>query len=163
PRQAEALESRASDDPSWTVHRVAVGDEAGDAELHVAATPLLDSLLPASEVGLAQYSDLASTRSEHVGVARLREGLATGARGAQRVFLKVDTQGFDLRVLRGAAGVRDRIVAIHVELVLRSFYEGGGDYIDVLTLLREWGFAPVEIVSGATHRGLLAEADCLLR
>jgi hypothetical protein len=29
------------------------------------------------------------------------------------VLLKIDTQGYDLRVLEGAAGVLDRVLALH--------------------------------------------------
>jgi FkbM family methyltransferase len=163
PAEAAALERKAAGDSSWAVYEMALGDERGEADLHVAGTPVLNSLLPASRVGLAQYSALATTVRECVAVVRLDEILEEVAPDAERIFLKVDAQGYDLRVLRGAVGVLSRVVAIHVELASQPFYEGAPDYLEVLATLREWGFEPVEIVSGATSAGFLAEADCLLR
>ena len=160
---AEALARRAGQDPRWTVRRLAIGDEAGEAELYVAETPVLNSLLQASREGLEQYSSIATRGTERVEVARLDSVVAELAPKARRIFLKIDAQGYDMRVLEGAAGILDDLVAIHIELSLQPFYEGSTDYLNVLQWLRERRFEPVDIVPGAVHGSFLAEADCLLQ
>jgi FkbM family methyltransferase len=159
----EWLEKRAKDDDDWIVVPIALGDASGEVELKVSEDGVLSSLLPASPVGLAEYDALRRTESARVRIARLDEVLTEVAPGAQRIFLKSDTQGFDLRVLEGAAGVLDRVVAIHIELSPQPFYDGAPDYLEVLAWLRERGFEPSDVVPGAMHAGLLAEIDCLLR
>lgn len=161
--QADALARRAAADPSWTVRRLALADEPGEAELHLGEDALLSSLLRPRPAALAAYAGLRGDRTERVPVARLDGVLDQLAAGATRVFLKIDTQGSDLRVLRGATAVLDRVVALHVELSVQPVYEGSPDYLEVLAWVREHGFEPVEIVSRATLGPLLAEADCLLR
>jgi FkbM family methyltransferase len=157
------LAQRAGGDPLWTVLPVAIGDISGEADFNVSTQPVLSSLLPASATGVAEYVGLRRTRSVRVRVARLDEILLELAPNAERILLKSDTQGFDLHVLEGAAGVLDRIVAIHIELSLQAFYEGAPDYLEVLAWLRRRGFAPVDLDPGAMHDALLAEVDCLLR
>ena len=49
----------------------------------------------------------------------LLEGLDEG-----RVFLKMDTQGYDLEVFAGAEGVLDRVVALQSELACVPIYDG---------------------------------------
>jgi FkbM family methyltransferase len=157
------LERRAAYDSRWIVRRVALGDEVGEAELHVGADPQLNSLLRPDARAAAVFAGLQADDVERVPVARLDAVLEDVAPGAQRVFLKVDAQGYDLRVLEGAVNVLERVVAIHVELSIQPVYEGSPDYLTVLGWLRERGFEPAGIVSRATLGPLLAEADCLLR
>jgi len=157
------LARRAGRDPLWTVIPVAIGDASGEADLNVSTQPVLSSLLPASAIGVAEYDGLRRTRSVRVRVSRLDEVLVELEPIAERILLKSDTQGFDLRVLEGAAGVLDRIIAIHIELSVQPFYEGAPDYLEVLAWLRRRGFAPVDFEPGAMHDALLAEVDCLLR
>ena len=57
------------------------------------------------------------TATQKVEVCRLDEIFArvVGDAPDPRVLLRIDTQGYDLRVLEGAAGVLDRIVALQVD------------------------------------------------
>ena len=157
------LQKRARDDGAWMVMPVALGDLSGEADFKVSEQAVLSSLLPASAIGLAEYGALSRTEQARVGVVRLDEALTELAPTAKRILLKSDTQGFDLRVLEGATGVVERIVAIHIELSIQPFYDGAPDYLEVLAWLRAHGFEPVDVVPGAMHAGLLAEIDCLLR
>lgn len=159
----EELQRRSRADHAWTVLPIALGNRSGEADFNVSDEPVLNSMLPASATGIAEYASLDRTSSVPVRVTRLDEVLLEVAPVARRVLLKTDTQGFDLHVLEGAAGVLDRIAAIHIELSLQRFYEGAPDYLDVLAWLRQRGFEPVDVEPGAMHAGLLAELDCLLR
>ena len=74
--------------------------------------------------------------------------------GAGPVFLKVDTQGNEAEVVRGAEGVLDRIVAMQLELSLVPLYEGESTYLDVLNALDRLGFDLHFITSGYFSRPL---------
>ena len=163
PAEAAALARRAESDPFWSVLPIALGHEDGEAPLRLASAPDLTSLLPPSDEGLAHYHGLRVAGMVPVRVARLDTVLDDVAPGAQRAFLKIDTQGFDFHVLRGAEGVLSRVASIHVELSLQPNYRGSADYLDVLAWLRARGFEPADIVPGVVSSGLLAEADALLR
>jgi len=57
-------------------------------------------------------------------------------------LLKVDCEGSDLSILRGAAGMfgRDRIKAVHVELLFFPYYQNQCWYWKVAEWLTDWGF-----------------------
>ncbi len=59
----------------------------------------------------------------------------------QRVFLKIDTQGYDLKVLRGAGGQLESLVGVQVEMAMIPRYKGAPLYNDVVEFLEGRGFA----------------------
>ena len=79
-----------------------------------------------------------------------------------RVFLKTDTQGWDLEVLNGAAGCIEHVVGLMMEIHFEQTYEGGPLYLQELQSLARLGFVPTGIFSifrGET--GAIVEADCV--
>jgi len=60
---------------------------------------------------------------------------------ASRVFLKSDTQGYDMAVIRGASGCLDRILGLQIELPIREVYSGSPAYVDAMAELKALGYA----------------------
>ena len=102
--------------------------------------------------------------SEQVQIRRLDAILADVVPAdANRIFLKVDTQGWDIEVLEGAAGCLDRIVALQIEASARPIYEGMPTYLDALGYATSLGFEltdAVPVVRDRRHR--VIEFDCVL-
>jgi Methyltransferase FkbM domain len=70
---------------------------------------------------------------EEVRVARLDQTLASN--DGERIYLKIDVQGYELRVLAGADRTLARVVAVEMELALAGLYNDQPllrDQIDVL-------------------------------
>ena len=60
-----------------------------------------------------------------------------------RIYLKMDTQGFDSQVVKGAAGAMHRIVAMQSEVPgIRPLYLNEPDMLEILNLYRSLNFAP---------------------
>jgi len=81
-------------------------------------------------------------RTEDVDVRRLDGLLDSIVPAERRVFLKTDTQGYDMHVVRGAKGCLDRVLGMQIELPVREVYEGAGNYLESLAELTEMGFDP---------------------
>jgi FkbM family methyltransferase len=161
-RPAARLANAASNDPRWLVRTEALGDEAGRRALHVATESKLSSFLQPTDGGVL-LGDLQDTHDEEVDVRRLDDVLDELGVDASRILLKVDTQGWDHRVLRGSEHVLDRVVAILVELVVQPSYVDAPDYLELLAWLRERGFEPSDFDRVLQdENGVLAEIDCLL-
>lgn len=157
------LEKRAAKDPLWEVHQLALGDTAGSRTLVVPAAGDLASFLPVSERGREHFADhLAASTEERVDVVRL-DAIWDELIRADRAVVKIDTQGWDRRVLEGSSGALARIFGIQTELAINGYYEGVPDYLEMLAWLRSLGFEPVWFHPVSWHRGVLGEADCLLR
>lgn len=80
---------------------------------------------------------------DEVPLVRLDQIFDDYASPEDRVFLRLGAQhGSDFEVLRGAAGVLERIRGVHMELALVPVYPGEPDYLDAIRHLEELGFAP---------------------
>jgi FkbM family methyltransferase len=129
--------------PDATFAPVALSDRDGEATLHIAEEPGSSSLLePAANV-----------LERRIGMAGMREvgrqsiqttTLAAWARGAglARVDgLKLDVQGAELQVLKGAGALLDGVLALDLEVEFNPLYKDQPLFAEVDSFLRGRGFA----------------------
>jgi hypothetical protein len=82
---------------------------------------------------------------------------------AQRILLKLDTQGNELRVLLGADDVLARCHAVQVEVSFVSLYERQSSWLEVCSLLELHGLRVRHLEPGFAdpRTGFLQQADLL--
>ncbi len=67
-------------------------------------------------------------------------------RGTERPYLiKIDTQGSELEVLKGAHTVLKDTEFVIIEVSLFEFFKGGPQVYDCMTFMKEWGFVAYDI------------------
>lgn len=128
----DVMAQLSASDPLWRVDRLAIGSRDGEARLHVTERSYQSSLLTPEQGVPVQ-------RDESVPLRRL-DGMALEG---SRFFLKSDTQGSDLEVLKGAEGLLDRVIAVQVEVSVIPQYVDTPDWLDVSAWMQERGFDPV--------------------
>lgn len=140
---ADVLERRAARDPEWHVVRSALGDEDTKAEMMVAGGQArMSSLRSSSEFGRAWSSKLVTDEREAVVVHRL-DGIydeLTAGIDDPRVYLKLDTQGYDLQAFAGAAGCIDGIVGMQSEVSAVPIYDGAPRFTEQIEVYEAAGF-----------------------
>jgi FkbM family methyltransferase len=134
------LAERAASDPLWEVRNVAVGATDGEAVLHIAANSSSSSLLEMAAQHLTSAPQSRHVADETVAVTRLDTLTDDLFRPAERGYLKVDVQGGELDVLRGAGSLLERLCAVEAELSLVPLYEGAPLFPDVVDHLESRGF-----------------------
>jgi FkbM family methyltransferase len=151
-----ALSGAAAADPDWRVApRMALGEAAGEATLHLSSRSDMNSLKPMAAVTGEAFPKAVAAGSETVDMARLDAVFdELVGQAARRAFVKIDTQGFEAEILRGAEGVLDRIAGFQLELSLLPLYEGEATYLAVLAQLDAFGFALHLVLSGNFSRRL---------
>lgn len=78
------------------------------------------------------------------------------------VFLKIDVQGFEREVLKGASATLARSSIVQLEMSLLPLYEAGPSYRWLVEFMEERGFHLVGLEPGiAAQSGLLLQADGL--
>lgn len=152
PEAFQRLASAAAGDAMWDVRPEAVGREEATLDLHLGERDATSSLLAPSEA-LRAYADLEFVGTVPVPVRRLDAIFDEVARPAERVALKVDTQGSEQAVLDGAEGCLDRIGAVFLELSLTPLYEGEPPAEVVMAHLRDRGFVPAYLSPAFTEAG----------
>ena len=159
-----ALAKTAKDDGRWQAHRLALGSEDGTAELNVPEATDFASFLRPNDFSLAEFGGhTAVERTEQVPVRRLDGVVGEYVPAEARLFLKLDTQGWELEVLGGAAKTLERVAALQVELSFQPLYEGTPRAAEVRRFLAEQGFAVAGFFTVARDKDLrLIEADCVM-
>jgi FkbM family methyltransferase len=129
-----------------SLNRMAVGEESGEGVLHGYESSSLNSLLlldrkePANP--FAHFKDVAT---EAVKLTTVDDYLQQT--GLDRIdLLKVDTQGYDLNVLRGARKALQarRIHNVLVELNFIPLYESQGGWQEIHRFIGDFGFGLVD-------------------
>ena len=150
-----ALERRTAADPAWQVAPpMALGARQGQIELEVSAESDMSSVLPQSALLRQVSPSSAVVRKETVPLRRLDEVAGPYLRPDDRVFLKIDAQGYDAEVLAGAAGLLERLTGIQLEMSLVPLYEGERGFRGLLDDLAALGFEPWLFLPGYFERKL---------
>lgn len=142
PELVEKLRARAKSDPKWRIEGCALAATAGTATLNVMGSNQFSSLLAPDHSEIAYFSTMNSVeRTVSVETRTLDALMATIPGGPRRnVYLKLDTQGFDLEALKGGLSALSRVAAMQTEASFKRLYSGAPSYIAVIDFLREQGF-----------------------
>lgn len=136
-----ALVKLARRDPALTVApRQALGDSTGEVEIKVSANLESSSLLSVSEAHLRAEPRVRTVAVEKVPMRRLDDAVHSYLSPGDRVFLKIDVQGYELPVLRGAEGVLAQVLGVQLELSLHPLYQGEPLFREVIDTVEGLGF-----------------------
>lgn len=163
---ANALEERAKGDPSWEICRCALGAADEERVLHVMKHPNFSSFLAPTTSAVDQFAEWNSIEHEEsVPVRRLDTVLRTlpSLHGLDRPYLKMDTQGFDLEVVRGATAVLPTVRALQTEASILPIYHGMPSWITAVETLQGLGFEISGFFPVSTDPNMrLIEVDCVM-
>ena len=149
----------------WTIAPITLGDREETLPFQVMAATEFSSFSAPSAYGRDTFpAGLAVARIEQVAVRRLDAALSELVPGcADRVVhLKVDTQGYDMRVLRGLGALAGTVRSLQIEVAFRKIYSEETGYREALAEVEALGFHLTGLWPVARHASLhVIEADCL--
>lgn len=161
-RLAAALRKRF---PDYTVVEAAIGDEAKNIDFNeYPEAPYMSSILNLS----GDAPEHASIANGKISVKKIKQRTIDDLAEQYKVnsldLLKIDTQGAELAVLRGATSLLSRTAAIWVEVSFVKLYEQSCLFHEVHESLYNHGFQLTELTAGwRSPSGELAQADGLFQ
>lgn len=166
PNAAQSLRISASNDPNWHVEEMALDNKEGTATFNVMQQDQFSSLLLPDHTDTALFADMNAVAEQvEVRTSTLaKEFERYRARlGFRRPFLKMDTQGHDLQVARGAGEALNEFVGLQSELGIKPLYKGAPSYYETLQFYESRGFALTALVpNNEGHFPDLFETDCIM-
>lgn len=163
PALSARLIARANTDPAWTVANCALGAAPGTLHLNKMSASTFNSF---RQPGLNQPQAVAEfnkvVNTVEVEVATL-DSLAAQFPDLPHTFVKIDTQGFDLEVLKGGREVLRQTPMIQTEVSFISLYEGSPAFMESIEAFKELGFTVSDLFFVAGDKEFRAfEFDCIM-
>jgi len=142
PDAYEQLIKNSSKDKNWHIApRMAIGDFDGEQDIYVASNSVSSSLLPM----LSQH-EKAEPSSKYIKTEKTKVCTLDGLIGDiipdcyKNFFIKIDTQGYEDKVLSGIKNNFHMVKGIQIELSTVPLYSGQKLYYEIINFLVERGF-----------------------
>ncbi len=118
----------------------AVGRRDGTLTLWRSSYAKSSSILPMAELHKVSFPWTATTTPQNVEIKSL-DSYNGQLQLEPKVLLKIDVQGYEAEVLRGAAQLLQKVDCILLEISFRPLYEGQPSFAEIHSLLHEAGFS----------------------
>ena len=159
------LEAKASRDPLWKIYGFALGSESGQARLNIMRTSEFTSFLSPDSSAVPMLAERNTVvQVETVQVKRLDDviGKVRAASSCRSVYLKLDTQGYDLEVIKGASATLESIAALQTEVSVLPIYGRMPDWLTSFHTLKVHGFDVTGLFPVSEDAQLrVVEFDCV--
>jgi FkbM family methyltransferase len=156
------LAEQARHDQHWIVApRVALGDRDGNTKINISGNSVSSSVLPMLSAHVSALPSSEYVASESVELRKLDTIAKDYVSDDDRTFLKLDVQGFEDYVLKGASRFLSRVVGIQMEMSLVPLYDGERLFDPMLHKLEELGFELWSLIPGFVdwNTGRLLQVD----
>jgi FkbM family methyltransferase len=144
-RAFERLQLRSKADPAWECRKFALGSVEQTCEINVSANLVSSSLLPLLETTMKLEPRVAYVKTEQIRVARLDDLRTELFKPRERLYLKMDTQGYEKEVLEGARDTLSQVHVIESELSLSPLYQGQPLIGEMIQFIDNIGFDLVSL------------------
>ncbi len=157
----ELLKANAEGDSNWEIFNIALGDTEEKYEINISGNSYSSSLLNMLPSHLKSAPESKYIGKEIIEVKKLDSIFGNLYNPTNRVYMKIDTQGYESRVLRGAIQSLMHINIIQIEMSLVPLYEGELLFNEMCILMREKGYSLIAIETGFTdpESGKLLQVD----
>jgi FkbM family methyltransferase len=140
-RYYKLLTREAAGDALWTCENAAVAEAEGEQEINVSGgAGGASSFLKKTGVTWASAPELDYVGRERVRVTTVDRAALEHYPTGDHLFLKLDVQGYERKVLEGASQTLPRIVGLRVELSVSQCYENEPLMSEMMNYLYGLGF-----------------------
>ena len=149
-RQAhQQLQERAQGDPLWDVYeRCALGASEKRERINISKNSVSSSFLGAEEVLLNANPSVKYVDTEEVQIYTLDKIFDDQGNIEVMHALKIDTQGFELEVLKGAIRTISHFKVVIVEMSIEPIYTGSPRMSDIVDFLKINNFILWDLLPG---------------
>lgn len=155
------LKKNAQNDALWQIHNYSLGDFDGESTINISKNSVSSSLLNNLPQLVESAPSAVFVSTETIQVKKLDSIFSNFNIEGKNIYLKIDTQGYEYKVIQGANNSLEKIVGLQVEMALIPTYEENVSFHDLSQILIEKKFNITSIESGYYDKtsGKLLEVD----
>jgi FkbM family methyltransferase len=149
----------------WKAIQLGLGASECERTINISGNAgLSSSLLEMGSVHLENFPDSVTVLNQKVTISTLDNQLEALGIDPRRIMLKLDVQGYEAEVLRGAAKSLAKIPLCYLEVSLVPLYKGETTFLPILNLLAEAGHEVIDVFrSLKSNDGKLLQLDILTK
>ena len=138
--------------PLWEVENLGFGKETSYEFLNISKNSVSSSILQVLETSTNVNQDTKFVSKEQINLISLNEYLSKNDIGDNKVFVKIDTQGFEKNIILGAEKVKDKITGFLLELSIVELYNSAALFNEMISLLNKFGFELWSLERGFSNK-----------
>lgn len=132
---------------NWEVVQSAVGDSVGQVPINISQNSVSSSLRKVNAHTIEAEAGTAIVNTEMVAINTL-DNLLKAHQWQNDLWLKIDVQGFEREVLRGAPEILKQAKVVQIELAVIPSYEQSPYLEEIIATMRASGFLLYSIMNG---------------
>lgn len=137
----EILRKKSEKNQNWVIaEQCAIGEEDGEIEMNISKNSISSSALKILNEHVSAAPDSEYIGSEKVKVYKLDSLSNKYIEPEKNLFIKIDTQGFEEKILNGAEGTIMKAKGLLVETSLVPLYEGQALFPQIYDRIIRHGF-----------------------
>ena len=141
----ELLKTNAKNDPDWAVFNYALGDTEKTLEINIARNSFSSSFLDMLPSHIQSAPESRYIGRDLTEIKTLDSVFGDWCNPNNNVYMKIDTQGFESRIIKGAEKSLSQIDIVQMEMSLVPLYKGELLFPDMCMLMAEKGFRLIGI------------------
>jgi FkbM family methyltransferase len=159
------LSNTISKHDAWNAINLGLGATESEQYINISGNAgLSSSLLTMGKVHTDNFPESETISTQKVSLSTLDNQLEVLDIDPEKILLKLDVQGYESEVLKGATKSLSKIPLCYLEVSIVPLYEGEITLLPILNLLSESGHEVIDIFRGLKAKnGQLLQLDILTR
>ena len=149
----------------WKAFQMGLGTTESELMINVSGNSgLSSSILEMGSLHLQNFPDSATVAKQRISISTIDKQLEAIGLKPQEIMLKLDVQGFEDEVLKGASKSLSNIPFCYLEVSIYPLYEGEKPFLPILIELSNYGHEVIDVFRGIKAKdGRLLQLDILTK
>lgn len=149
----------------WKAFQLGLGAAESERTINISGNAgLSSSILEMGSLHLENFPDSATIAKQNILISTIDKQLEVLELRPQEIMLKLDVQGFEAEVLKGASQSLSKIPLCYLEVSITPLYEGEISLLPILFELSKFGHEVIDVFRGIKAKdGQLLQLDILTK
>lgn len=134
------LHNKSVKDELWTSYNYGIGEENKEVNINISKNSYSSSILDILPLHTESEPQSEYFSKETISIKKLEDLNEIDIEKFNKVFIKIDTQGYEEQVLQGIGKLINKIEGIQIELSLYPLYKNQTLFLELYKKIKELGF-----------------------
>ena len=139
-KEYEALEVKTKKDNKWKCLNLGLGEKDETKHINIAENSVSSSILKILNKHIQANKNSRYVSNQIIQLKRLDQVFNLKKENYKNIFLKIDTQGYEEKVIDGCSNLLNKFKGIQIELTVERMYDNQKLYIDIIKKLKKYNY-----------------------